>query len=395
MDNPFQALSGPNSGKKIEDGKMSDYSTNETSGEEEDYSYLDVIRNKNFSSLTELAETIETLMPIKPEDRLNFCRDFDNFKRFTPVEYEESMKKRLECFEDKKDQDLIIDIKAQISKFDTIELSPILESINETLLQPEPKGYGGLFLIGIIVSQRPDLITPKLLSFPHETMIKVAPIVCWIVGHAVSSPTIAHLDPLLSHQLLEIFLPELMNKDKSSNAVAICAAHLIANSFRQQNIYRASSSHFTKLLTLTHSRINSKCDRHIMEVFKSIVPKIDVIDMKDFAPQLMKMFPDAPKFACDLFIFNATRENGGNASFVDGWIEAHSRYKKASMTYLTHVLGNLPESVVNKFPMADLIKGDDLARMAAMKVQLTNSSFRFIFILVLLWIIHSVWNKDK
>lgn len=395
MSNPFQALSDPNSGKKIEADKMIDSSSNDSTGEEDDYSYLDVIRNKEFSSLTELAETIETLMTIKQEDKLNFCRDFDNFKRLSTVEYEESMKKRLECFEDKEDPDLIIDIKSKVSEFDTIELGPLLESINETLLLPDPKGHGGLFLTGIIVSQRPDLITPKFLSFPHETMIKVAPIICWIVGHAVSSPTIAHLDPLLSHQLLEIFLPELMNKDKSSNAVAICAAHLIANSFRQQNIYRASSSHFTKLLTLTHSKINSKRDRHIMEVFKSIVPKIDVIDMKDFAPQLMKMFPDAPKFACDLFIFNATKENGGNASFVDGWIEAHSKYKKASMTYLTHVLGNLPESVVNKFPMEDLKEGDDLARMAAMKVQLTNSSFRFIFILVLLWIIHSVWNKEK
>lgn len=394
MSNPFQALSGPNSNKNIEDAKIVDTSSNE-SYSEADGSYLDEIRNNHFSSLIELAETIESLISICPEDRLNFRRDFDNFKKLSVLEYEESLKKRLACFEDKEDPEIIIDIKMKISEFDTIELAPLLESICKTLFQPEPKGHGGLFLIGIVVSQRPDLITPKFLSFPHETMIKIAPVVCWIVGHAVSSPTIAHLDPLLSQQLLEIFLPELTNKDKSSNAVAVCAAHLIANAFRQQNIYRASASHFAKLLTLTHSKINSNRDHHIMEVFKNIVPKIDVIDMKDFAPQMMKMFPEAPKFACDLFIYNSTIENGGNASFVDGWIEAHSTYKKASMTYLSYVLGSLPESVVNKFPMEDLIQGDDLSKMAAMKVQLTNSSFRFIFILVLIWILHSVWSKEK
>jgi hypothetical protein len=58
--------------------------------------------------------------------------------------------------------------------------------------------------------------------------------------------------------------------------------------------------------------------------------KLTVVDMKDLAPQLMKVFQDAPKFACDIFRAEATKENGRNASFVDGWLEAHAKCKDIS-----------------------------------------------------------------
>ncbi|OHT09765.1 hypothetical protein TRFO_21188 [Tritrichomonas foetus] len=389
MNNPFQALD-PTSPENNEGEKDNgDQKTQQPS--QIANTFLQQIQNSPISSLSELAEKIEVSLAIEPDNKLNFLKNFDKYS-VTVLEYEEDMKKRLSCFEDKEDLLFLKRINDIIAAFDTFDLRPLLDQIIESLNQPEPTGHGGLFLLGIIVARRPDLITPKLLSFSHTNMTKVAPIICWIIGHATSSLTIQHLDPLLSHQLLEIFLPELLNREKSSNAVSVCAAHLIATAFAQQNVMRASAAHYVRILNLTKITKSTR-DKRVSSIFKRLIDKLTVVDMKDLAHQMFDIFPDAPKFACELFIQEATKKNGGNASFVDGWIEAHSNHKKASMKYLTEVLGSLPEYVVNKFPMEDLIKGGDLAKLAAMKVQLTNSSFKFIFILVIVAILYTTWNK--
>lgn len=384
--NPFHSLS--NNSILVESAKDEQKTNDQTQ------SFLYLIENQHCSSLIELAEVTEQILDIKPEEKDGFRKDFDKYQKQSKKDYDECLKKRLGCFEEKEDPDLIACIRAKLGEFDTMNLRPLLESINETLFQPEPHGYGGLFLLGLIVSHRPDLITPKLFSFPHEVMLKVAPSICWMIGHATTSQRIAHLDPLLSHQLLEIFLPELSNPKKESTALAICAAHLIYDAFEHQKVFRAIAYHYVKLLQLIHPNSNTYRDKQIADIFRTLVPKLDVVDKKDFAMQMFKQFPSAPDFACELFIKEATKENGGNASFVDGWIENHSSHKDASMNYLTKVLKNLPENVVNKFPMEDLIKGGDLAKLTAMKVQLTNSSFRFIFIICVIWAFMSFW-KDK
>jgi hypothetical protein len=74
-------------------------------------------------------------------------------------------------------------------------------------------------------------------------------IVCWVVGQALSSSSIGHLDPLLSHQLHDFFLPEMLSPDQGFDALAVCASHLIRKAFDKQKIYCISAAHYAKLLT--------------------------------------------------------------------------------------------------------------------------------------------------
>ena len=287
-------------------------------------------------------------------------------------------------------------LRERIMGFDTVDLKPMLDRTIKRLEERDLSGFATLFLIGTIVAQRPDLVTPKLLGESHEPIAKVAPFVCWIVSRAISSSSIEHLDPLLSHNLLEFFLPRMMSGDEA-DAVSLRAAPLIDDAFKGQKVYRVCSEHYVKLLKLAHKKKTGR-DQQVAEVLRALVKKLVVTDMKDLARQMMQEFPDAPDFACRMFVAEATKENGTNVSFVDGWVEAHGSHKKVSMMYLGKVLRDLPEAVVNKFPMRDLREGGDLATLAAMKVELTNASFRFtflIFLLIVAWQIHKHYYFGK
>ena len=391
MNNPFQVLGSDSTDKSEEEGEKSEMIIDPSS--ELLSSFKEKILEKQISSLIELAEVIDDVISIPPERKQDYKKDFEKYD-CAIEKYEEALVKRLNCFDDINESDFIAKIKEQLDNFDTIDLRPLIDFVIDSLNKNEPTGHGGLFLIGIIVNTRPDLITPKLLNLQDKNIAQVGPIVCWIVGQATLSLAIAHLDPLLSHQLIEIFLPQLMSIDKINNEISVCASHLIVRAFNGQNIMRASAAHYAKLLFLT-KHTKTKRDKLVGRVFESKINEITVVDMKNLPSQIMEMFPNAPKFACEKFEFEATKKNGGNASFVDGWIEAHSKYKNVSMLYLTKVLSSLPEYVVNKFPMEDLIKGGDFAKLAAMKVQLTNSSFKFIFLCVIIGILYHMWLKKK
>jgi hypothetical protein len=123
---------------------------------------------------------------------------------------------------------------------------------------------------------------------------------------------------------------------------------------------------------------------HIRAVFEPIVNRCTVVDMKEFARQMMEAFPQPAEIAKQKFVESAAKGRGENASFVDGWLETHKQNHEVSMGYLSELVDQLPESVITKFPMEDVKRCGYLGRLAARKLRLTNSSFRFIFVFAVL-----------
>jgi hypothetical protein len=65
------------------------------------------------------------------------------------------------------------------------------------------------------------------------------------------------------------------------------------------------------------------------------------------------------------------------------------------MAYLSELVDQLPESVVTKFPMKDVKRCGYPGRLAARKLRLTNSSFRFIFVFAVLSLCVYVLQQRK
>jgi hypothetical protein len=91
-----------------------------------------------------------------------------------------------------------------------------------------------------------------------------------------------------------------------------------------------------------------------MAVCEPIANRCTVVDMKDFARQMMEGFPQPAEVAKHKFLESAAMRRGENTSFVDGWPETHKQHQNVSMGYLSELVDQLPESVVTKFPMEDI-----------------------------------------
>lgn len=343
---------------------------------EEKDKLVERICSQTFSSISELAEAISEDFEMGAEMTDTYKTGFTNW---SSKEYSENFYRRCECFKEKEHSEFMAVLRERLDVFHTIELRPLIDRAITDLAKNEKTGYGILWLIGVVVSTRPDLLTSDLLCYTPDPLVDT--VISWIASKATESSSISHLDPLLSHQLLQLFLPEMLNSDQERDAMAVSSAHLVVNAFNNQKIYRVSAEHYAKLLKLVNNTKKTKREKLVIDIINPIMKKLTVVDMKDFARQMMEVFPQAPPFACALFRRN-TRDKKGNACFVDGWIEAHSSHKKVSMLYLQRVFAKLPETVVNKFPMEDLKEGGDLASLAAMKLELTNSSFRLLFMVL-------------
>lgn len=357
-------------------------------------------KEKEYDEKTRLEAAISVLKDVTTIEDLEaslakMCPDLqkfnDGWKTCKDDKIDSMIDEIYHFFAERQDSTFMSKVREKIMGFDTLDLKPMLERTICLLNERNLTGFSSLFFIGTIVSQRPDLVTSKLLSEQPCPLSRVAPFLCWLVSRAASSSSIEHLDPLLSHNLLEFFLPKMMSRDDSDTVVSLRAAKLIDNAFKGQKVYRICSEHYVKLLKLAHRR-KKGLDAQVAEILLPLVQKLVVTDMKDLARQMMLEFPEAPGFACRMFVEEATKENGTNVSFVDGWVEAHASHKKVSMVYLGKILKDLPEAVVNKFPMQDLKEGGDLATLAAMKVELTNASFRFTFLIVLLIVAWQICN---
>ena len=350
-------------------------------------------KNKTkFTNLSELSNYVDSLIKNEDDEEFsNFKYDFDNFDKYDELEYENLMKKRANCFEEYDDFDAKKSILEAIATFEPLEIKPLIENCISNLSEEKQQpNYSLLFLIGIIVSQRPDLITPENFEFSHDDFIKFSPIFCWIFNKSLESDKISHLDPLLSHQLIEIFLDILLSKEKECDATAICASHLIKEAFERPKIFRISSYHFAKILKVA-VRMDTPRDAHVSHVLLPLIPMLSAIDKKALAANLMEEFPDAPDYATDTFLHEITKK--GNVTFIDGWVEAHSSHKEASLNYLNATAGKISDRIICKFPKEDLKKGSNRIKLAAVKVELMNTSFRFCFIAILLLIILLINNK--
>jgi hypothetical protein len=124
--------------------------------------------------------------------------------------------------------------------------------------------------------------------------------------------------------------------------------------------------------------------RHIRAVFEPTANRCTVVDMKDFARQVMEAFPQPAEVAKHKFIESAAIRKGENTSFVNGWLETHKQHHGLSMGYLSELVDQLQESVVMKFPMEDVNRCCYSGRRAARKLRLTNFSFMFIFVFAVL-----------
>ena len=344
-----------------------------------------------FTKLSDLSNYVDSLINITDEEQVTkFKYHFYDFEKYNESEYENFMNIRSKCFEEYEDLDTINNITNAIATFEPLEIKPLIEKCILNLSKEKPTNHSLLFLIGIIVSQRPDLITPENFEFSHEEFIKYSPILCWIFYKSLESDKIAHLDPLLSHQLIEIFLDELLSKDKECDATAICAAHLIKEAFERPKIFRISSNHFAKILKIS-VRMDTPRDAHVSHVLLPLITKLSAIDKKALAANLMEEFPDAPDYATDTFLHEITKK--GNVTFIDGWVEAHSLHKEASLNYLNATAGKISDRIICKFPKEDLKNGSNRIKLAAVQVELMNTSFRFCFIVILLLIILFIYNK--
>ncbi|KAH0792031.1 hypothetical protein GPJ56_004040 [Histomonas meleagridis] len=355
-------------------------------------SFLQRIENTQISSITELAEIINEVVKETDQNILpDFKKFFEEKNKLSTEKYESELQKQLNFIQDKVDSEFVSSIQRVVSTFDPIDIQPLTSKLIESSTDDNLFSTGPLLLASIIIKNRPDLLIPELFTFTHSQISQVGPIICFLSGEATLSNSISHLDPLMSHQLLELFLPELLNFDVTSTNVSICSSHLIANAFNRQKIYRTTAAHYVRLQELL-LRIKTHRDKHVASVLFPIVKKLTVVDVKDLASQIFEIFPNAPPFACGIIIRESSKRRETSASFLDGWVEVHSKHKEASMRYLTSVFSCLPDDFINKFPLEDLKKGGDLAYLSAMKLELSNSSFRCIFLLFLVALIYVI-NK--
>ena len=337
--------------------------------------------------------------------KIDYCKNFWDCN-LSSEEYSNIMTERLHCFNDQEENSLVTRINGALDTLDSIEshsIKLLLEKTIENLSHSANNNIGqaGLFLLGLLFVHRPDLITPENISFDFSKRKQYAPIVAWLIQKAIYSGNISHLDPLLSTQLLDIFIDHA-----SDPAIALCSAHLLSQAFKNQDVWRVSSQHYCKLLAVAKStsyQIDSEkflkiesiqnVERQIKEIINEILPKLVVSDKKDLANQLMSTFPDAPDFSCELFIKECAIP--GNATFLDGWAETHLNPEKRSISkkYLAKIAPNIEEAHLHQFPVKDLLDSGEITELIVKKWELGNSSFRLIFLIGLIIIIYLLHNR--
>lgn len=353
---------------------------------------IKILRELNHNMNYTLNDIINALSKttIETNGFLNLTNRFPPIKDYEEENYKIFLNDRLTCFKYFKDTDIVDTISDIISTIEPLEITPLIEKcINEKKFSTTY--CTTLFLLGIIVKLRPDLITPKTFEFTTDIFLESMPIITWIIGCALQSDKIAHLDPLVSHQIIEIFLAnKILSKESKCDEAAICAAHLIHQSFYKQNVYRITSSHFAQLTEIS-LRQNTPRDCYVANVLLQTIRSLSVSDKKLLAAQLLEVFPDAPISVIEIFIYEATRKT--SATFVDGWVEAHATYGKESMKYLNAVAGQVPESIICKFPKKDLRKGSNRVRLALVNRELKNTSTRVCTMCVLLLIIYWFYRR--
>ena len=343
------------------------------------------LEEKTIESIIDLVEIINDILCSQFDFISNFDKVYKEIVNLSVEKYENQLQKLFNYFRESDDYELLDAIYKVVSKFDPINIQPLIFNVFQAIKDKNERRIGIVWLIISIIQNRPDLLVPELFTVTHSQINDFGSVICWVAGEALFSQSISHLDPLMSHQLLELFLPEMLNKDETSIAISICAAHLISNAFKRQGIYRTTAAHYMKLQKLL-LRTKTHRDKHVSSVIYPIFKKLTVVDVKDLAQQLFINFPEAPSFGCDLILRESSKKKETSASFLDGWIEAHPKYKTISMKYLSNVFSGLPEYAISKFPMEDLKNCGDLASLAALKLELTNASFRCIFILFLVGI---------
>lgn len=334
------------------------------------------LEDRSITALVDLIDVVEAVLGSCDDPVAAFALKCRSGASQPPDRFDALLQQQLSFFRESDDSALLEAMYSAASHFDPIDIQPLIARA----FGGTADRSGAVWLLTAIVQHRPDLLVPGLFAGAVRGDCGAA--VCWICGAALLSPRIAHLDPLVSHQLLELFLPVLLSRDDSDGAVAVTAAHLIADAFRRQGIFRTTAAHYMKLQRVV-LRSKTHIDKHVAYVIQPIFKKLTVVDVKDLAQQLFINFTDAPQFACDLIVRESSKKKETNASFLDGWVEVHPRYKETSMKYLAKVFSKIPEYAINKFPMEDLKNGGDLAALAALKIELTNASFRCIFLLFL------------
>ena len=345
---------------------------------------------KQCKNLIDLSCLVDKLVATPEGGTACFEHHFFDYEDYEESDYDTFMDQRSKCYKEFEDVEFVKEISNAVIVFEPLEIRPLIDKFINSLSNGKTACFGTLFLIGLIVSQRPDLITPEAFSFTHEKFLEVSPILSWIIYKSLQSDKITHLDPLISHQLLEIFLGTMVSKEKESDPAAICSAHLIRMAFEKQKIMRVSSKHFAHLIEISN-RQSTPRDCHVAHVLLPLIEKLSTIDKKALAMQLMEVFPDAPECATDVFIKEISKK--GNVTFVDGWVEAHSTHQQESIRYLNAVAGKIPEKIVCKFPKKDLRQGSNRIKLAVVQVELTNTSFRFCFIVFVALIIMYFYNR--
>jgi hypothetical protein len=128
-----------------------------------------------------------------------------------------------------------------------------------------------------------------------------------------------------------------------------------------------------------------------------MMAQLTVVNMKEFAREMMDVFPKPSDVSCAQFAAHAQKAHGESASFVDGWLDAHKDLQThvVSMLYLSALIGALPEDVITKFPIGDLRKCGGTGKLAARRMKLTNSSFRFMFLVSLIVLMYHLNLKYR
>jgi len=339
---------------------------------------------KKPESILELAILMDDFANVPNVYHSIFSEHYFHFYRYSIADYHRFYQERLDCLKNIFDvsfKELLLKI---VATFEPLDIKPLLQRIIECDIHHSSDWVGTLLLIGTIIDHRPDLLTPELLRFPRNEFNRISPIITWVAGQALGSEKITHLDPLLSHNLLEVFLGEMLSDDSDSSAVAVCATHLIVDCFKLQDVDLISASHFARLLYISKKELSNR-DQHISQLLNTIISDLSVSDKKDLAAQLMEVFFDAPDFICKIFIDEITRKK--NATFIDGWVECVTTHVNESMRYLDAISADIPKRIVCKFPKDVLNKGGNRIRLVSIEVELTNSSFRFCFIIFLIFLL--------
>ncbi|EAY18177.1 hypothetical protein TVAG_122430 [Trichomonas vaginalis G3] len=372
-------------------GQSTTYIPDEVSGAEKIVHSLNELQtNQNYTLNDIVSKLIQ--VKIEVEGDLSLIYKFPSIKDYNEDKYKIFLNDRLICFKYFKDNDVVHAISDLISTIEPLEITPLIENcINNE--KHDQTYIATLFLLCMIVKLRPDLITPKTFNIENEKFLESMPLITWIISCSLQSDKIAHLDPLVSHQIIDIFLNNsILSKDSKYDDVAICAAHLIAQSYYKQNVYRITSSHFAQLTEISLRQTTPR-DCYVANVLLTTMRSLSVSDKKLLAAQLLEVFPDTHLSVIDIFKYEATRKT--SATFVDGWVEAHATHREASMKYLCAVAGQVPERIICKFPKKDLRNGSNIVRLALVNVELKNTSTRVCTICFFLLIIYWFYKKHQ